>query len=139
MSNPDDAQYMRALIQRAQELVDNPNADEKPVVEEKKAKGKRNLSDDRREELRQRMIKLREKSIVSRQATAKAKKQPKEEEIKKEEVKKEEVKPIATPEVKVVEPVVKPTPVVAPVAPAAKVYPTYYLPTMKYAKKHGFF
>ena len=141
MTNPDDEKYMSALIQKAQEFVGHPI---EPPVEEKKTKAKRNLSDDRREELRQRMIKLREKSLVSRQATAKAKKQPKEvetkkeEEVKKEEVEvKKEVKPI-TPEVQTIEPVVKVLPIIE-VQPAAKIYPTYYLPTMKFGKKHGLF
>lgn len=141
MSNPDDAQYMRMLIQRAQELVDAPAP--------KKEKAKRNISEERKEELRQRMIALREKSIVSRQAKAKSKTQPKEEEAKEvvKEVPKEEVKtvqptPTPTPPAPQAPPVVQAQPVVqappAPVVPA-KVYPKYYLPTMKYAKKHGFF
>ena len=79
MSNPDDAGYMRILIEKAKELVDTPAP--------KKKKVKRNISDERKEELRQRMITLREKSIVSRQATAKSKAQPKKEEVVKEEIK----------------------------------------------------
>ena len=131
MSNPDDAQYMRLLIQKAQELVNSGN--EAP----KKVKAKRNISDERKEELRQRMIALREKSIVSRQAKAKSKTQPKEEAKTepKQEVKPVEVKPEVKQEVKVAP---TPAPVIHTPAVPEKVYPKYFLPTMNYAKRHGF-
>ncbi len=140
MADPDDTQYMRMLIQKAQELVETPAP--------KKEKAKRNISDERKEELRQRMITLREKSIVSRQAKAKSKTQPK----KEEEVVKEAVKEVVQPQpvqqiqaptqAPVVQaPVVQAPVVQAPIAPVipAKVYPQYYLPTMKFGKKHGFY
>jgi hypothetical protein len=124
------------LIQRAQELVgsETPAPTTKPKV-------KRNITDERKEDLRQRMVALREKSIQARQAKSKGatssqaevKQEPKEEVKVKEEVKskeefkpqvKEETKSQAKEEVKVV---------------PEKVFPTYFLPSMKYAKKHNFF
>jgi hypothetical protein len=139
MTSPDDALYMRMLIERAKELVDTPAP--------KKEKAKRNITDERKEHLRQRMITLRQNSLATRQANAKLKIKPpvavKEEvkEVVKEEVKEElKVEPKVTAVVAPViqAPVIQAPVIQAPVIPA-KVYPKYYLPTMKFAKKHGFY
>jgi hypothetical protein len=142
MSNFDEAAYMRALIQKAQEFVEPPTQKQVPEAPAsgKKEKAKRNISEERKEELRQRMIKLREKSLVTRQAKAKAKKQPAQEVTPAKEENKTEPPKVDTPKVDTPK-VVEVAPVVTTTQPKApeKVYPKYFLPSMSFAKKHGFF
>jgi hypothetical protein len=134
-----ESEYMQMLIKRAQELVNTPNVEEK-----KPMKAKRNISDDRKEDLRQKMITLREKSIISRQAKAKLKKEaptvtgteplklaPK---VDVPEAPRVDVPRVEAPRMQAPAPAPAPTLAPTPMRPM----PQYFVPKMSYARKHGF-
>ena len=163
----DNVEYMKALIKRAEELVQAGKQEPKPEpVKETKAKQKRHYSDAQKQAMTERLKNAREKSKQVRELKKDIKEVIKTDEIEeyKEKAKKfvdkslddkleklQEIKQKRTynpPKQEIQAPIKpKPEPVVVPTVPAQPAQPAqppqpqrpkYFLPKMSYVMKHGF-
>jgi hypothetical protein len=160
----DEAEYIKALINRAKELTTNDKPNEEPI-KEKKPKAKRNYTDEQKTKMVERLASARAKSLETRQLKASIKNGIKQETkelekqklqelsskyAKKHEQPAQQVQPVQpVQQVQQVQPVqqvqqVQPVQQQQPkstsqLPPIPPVKPMFFMPKMSHAMKHNQF